>query len=506
MAPVVLVSIPHGGSAGNVLRTGLVRRLLDARDAPEIVLISPLVRDAAFVREFEHPRVRFEDLPPHRPHGLEARLMALIQAGYIGSGVTESVRIRRAEAAAGKTIRWIGAKRLIARAVASSMVRKESRYDLIDRMVAHPWADALFDRYRPALLVASSPGLIYSEVPLLRTAVRRRVRSMAVDPSWDNFTNKLLPVRRVTRLIVWNALMKEQAIDLHGYAPDEIRLAGAPQWDLYFRGGVTTSRGAFFSRIGADPARRLITLTTTPRALYAHHDHVLRVMIGAMREGAWQHDTQILVRLHPRDDLDAYTAFQGLPHVIVEKPFRPTVKTGDGLAIDITADNQQHLADTLRHSDVVVNVASTIAIEAAIFDTPVVNVSFDGETPAPFAGSARRYYRFTHYVNVTRHGAVRVAERPDQLVELVGRYLDDRSLDREGRRRVVLEQCQFLDGHSADRVATFVVEELASALGRATAAHVTETGFGIRDSGFAGIRRDSAFRIPNPKPRAPTRE
>ena len=27
-APVVLLSIPHGGSAGNVLRTGLVNRLL----------------------------------------------------------------------------------------------------------------------------------------------------------------------------------------------------------------------------------------------------------------------------------------------------------------------------------------------------------------------------------------------------------------------------------------------------------------------------------------------
>src|SRR4029077_17441432 len=110
--------------------------------------------------------------------------------------------------------------------------------------------------------------------------------------------------------------------------------------------------------------------------------------------------------------------------VIVEKPFRPTVKAGDGLAIDITVENQQHLADTMRHSDVVVNVASTIAIEAAIFDTPVVNVSFDGEAPSEFARSARRYYRFTHYVNITRHDSVRVAEQPAELVEWVGGYLE----------------------------------------------------------------------------------
>jgi CDP-glycerol glycerophosphotransferase (TagB/SpsB family) len=131
------------------------------------------------------------------------------------------------------------------------------------------------------------------------------------------------------------------------------------------------------------------------------------------------------------------------------------------------SEHQQHLADTLRHSDVVVNVASTIAIEASIFDTPVVNVSFDGETESEFARSARRYYRFTHYGNITRHHAVRVAETPSQLVELVGRYLDDPALDRQGRRAIVEEQCQFLDGRSSTRVSEAILEELAGMVGSA---------------------------------------
>src|SRR5438067_2092247 len=321
-------SIPHGGAAGNILRTGLMKRLLDAQPDCEIVLLSPLANDEAFVREFQHARVRVVDLPPHRPEGREARLMALIQASYIDSRVTESVAIRRQEAIANKTIRWIRAKRLLASAFAPSIVRKPTRYELIDRLVSHPWAEALFDRHRPALLVTSSPGLIFSEIPLLRTAVRRRIRAVAVDPSWANFTNKLLPVRRVDRLIVWNALMQQQAVDLHGYDADEIRIPGAPQWDLYFRDGTFVPRDAFFRRIGANPARKLITLTTTPRALYAHHDHVLRVLIDALASRAWRHDAQLLVRLHPRDDLDAYAAFHGTPHVIIEKPFRPTVRAG----------------------------------------------------------------------------------------------------------------------------------------------------------------------------------
>lgn len=464
--PTVIMSVPHGAAAGNMVRTGTLARLLAADPDVRVVLVSPLVADAEFAREVSHPRVQLEPLAPHQPAGLEARLMALMQAGYLDSEITESVRIRRLEAQAKGTIRWIRLKRLLAQTLAPSMVRRASRYDVIDRLVSHPDAEALFDRYQPALLVTSSPGLILSEIPLLRTAVRRRVWAIAADPSWDNFTNKLLPVRNVNRLIVWNDLMKAQAVEYHGYDAAAIRVVGTQQWDRYFRDGVSVSREAFFARVGADPARALITLTTTPRELYPHHDHALRVLVDAIRTGALP-PSQILVRLHPRDERAHYAAFEQVPEVILEKPFRSTVRAGDGMAVDVTAESQQHLADTLRHSDVIVNVASTIAIEAAIFDTPVVNIAFDGEQESEFARSARRYYRFTHYVNITRHDAVRVAWQPAELVQAVARYLENPALDRDARRRVVLEQCQLLDGRAAERVADVLIDDLAAATGRA---------------------------------------
>jgi len=38
------------------------------------------------------------------------------------------------------------------------------------------------------------------------------------------------------------------------------------------------------------------------------------------------------------------------------------------------------MVNTFRHADVVVNFSSTVAIDAAIFDKPVVNLDFDPET------------------------------------------------------------------------------------------------------------------------------
>jgi hypothetical protein len=455
----MLLSVPHGGAAGNMLRTGMLRRVLDAVPEMRVTIVSPLARDPDFVREHGSDRVAIEELPPHKPAGLEARLLALIQAAYLDSGATASVRIRRAEAIANGTVRWIRAKRLLAGLVAPSLTHNATRYDLSDRYVSHPWAESLFSRLQPSLVVVSSPGLIFAEVPLLRTAVRRGVRTMAVDPSWDNFTNKVLPVRRVNRLIVWNELMQEQAVRLHGYRPDEIRLAGVPQFDLYFREGVRVSREAFVRGIGGDPDKKLVTLTTTPRELYPHYEYVIGVLIEALRAGRFGQPVQLLVRVHPRDDINRYTAFQNVPDVIVEKPFRTTVRAGDGMAVDVTHDAQRHLAATMKHSDVIVSVASTIAIEGAIFDTPGVNIAFDGPGQAHYVRSARRYLEFTHFTPLLRHQAMRNATTADEMIEEVRVYLSHPERDRDGRRRVVEEQCQVLDGRAAERVADCVVGE-----------------------------------------------
>ena len=43
--------------------------------------------------------------------------------------------------------------------------------------------------------------------------------------------------------------------------------------------------------------------------------------------------------------------------------------------MDPSLADRLHLGATLYHSDVIVNVASTIAIEAAVMDTPIVNLA-----------------------------------------------------------------------------------------------------------------------------------
>src|SRR5579862_2403858 len=212
----LLWSIPHGATAGNLLRTGVMASVLAAVPEARHVILSPLAADPVFVREFADPRVAFDVLPPHTPAGLEGKLFGIIQSGFVEACRTDTLRIRAAKEFSGAR-RWSAVKRLLGRAVVAPRGAEGEWYDRTDRLVRDPAMERLFARYQPTLVATASPGLIFSEIPVLRAARRAGVRTMAVDLSWDNLTNKFLPPRQVDRLLLWNHTMRVEAETLHGY-------------------------------------------------------------------------------------------------------------------------------------------------------------------------------------------------------------------------------------------------------------------------------------------------
>jgi len=469
----VFLCIPSGTAAANLLRTDVFRLLRESPLVGKIVVLSPLVREAAFREEHAGPRVTFAELEPHEPGFLERRIIRILQEKYVKTMPTESMRIRVArerQMELGREVRYLdrgglGApKTRLVRTLLAGITKLPLSLPMLFKALdlatlGNRYAD-LFRREQPALVLTPTTGIYFGEGPLMGRADAERVPILAIDLSWDHFTTKTAPLRRVAGLTVWNETMKRQAVEIHGYRPGQVCVAGVPQFDIYADSATYTSREAFFARIGADPAKKLITLTTIPPVLYAYHEVVIDDLLAAMRCGRLGASAQLLVRVHPRDDIARYERFMGQPDVIVEKPFRETI-VAEGSNVDPSRDNRNHLANTLKHSDVIVNVASTIAIEAAVVDTPVVNIGFDGHDEQPFLLSARRLYRYTHYKPLVDIGAVRVAETPAGMVEEIAAYLADPSRDRAGRARAAVDLCYRVDGRAAERVAAFVLDRLA---------------------------------------------
>ena len=189
----------------------------------------------------------FASLAPGEPGWLERRFIRVMQEKFVKTMPSESMRIRVARAAllereTRAEIRYLDrgriggnrsiAKRLAMQALTALPMSIGNWFWLSDRFTLRDQYAALFRSERPDLVVTPTTGLYFSEGPVLGRADREGVPAIAIDLSWDHFSTKTAPLRRVAGLCVWNEAMKRQAIGLHGYRSDRVCVAGVPQFDM----------------------------------------------------------------------------------------------------------------------------------------------------------------------------------------------------------------------------------------------------------------------------------
>jgi len=131
-----------------------------------------------------------------------------------------------------------------------------------------------------------------------------------------------------------------------------------------------------------------------------------------------------------------------------------------GIDWDLNFDDLRHLKNTLYHMSLIVCYASSISVDAAIFDKPVININFEIRPNELMVKSPTQFYRMTHYKKALETGGIKMAESSEKLLEWINRYINNPEVDREGRGRLVREQCQFTDGKSGERIGNFILENI----------------------------------------------
>lgn len=433
----------------NIIRTD-VFPVLKAQPWLRTVIFGPLVDDE-FRREVAAPNVFVEKLPQRKEGRVLAALASVekeIWADKTGIFTFGSKR----QAKRGRWLRNLFVRGLLGAHSPDRARATLARIRSLQRRFAPDHAGTFFDQYRPDLLFTTT---IFSKVHNMEwSALRRRIPCAAFVLSWDNTTSKgPFPVAP-DHLILWNEILRDEVLRYHDCRPEQLFVSGVPQFDLYARRERYRSREEYFRSWGLDPARPLITYTTGTPGTAPFDDEVVELLQAAIARGAFRQPVQLLVRIHPKDKLEFYKRFEGIPGLVLQLPGR------QGATADTwnpTQEDMYGLAELMLYSDVNVNVASTITIDAAAFDTPIVNVAFDGKVTKPYLESCLRYYDYEHYKRIVDTGGVRIARTPEEMVQHVQTYLDDRSLEAAGRERIRREQCWKLDGNSGRRIAEHLI-------------------------------------------------
>jgi hypothetical protein len=433
----VLLLIPDGVSLRNFLLTPLPAQLA-ARGHAVDALVGPGL--AAHVPADVAASLRtLEELGAYPESLVEAPLRRTLEYGHLRWCNTEGTRFNLAAPIPGRA--RSRALRGAARA-ASHLVAGHARVlwlvEQHDRLAARRSevgvARALLER------LGTDVVLCAHQRPLAVQPVVLAARSLGVATatfifSWDNLTTKARIAAPFDHFLVWSQRMVEELVHFYpDIDPRRAWVVGTPQFEPYADPSLRWSRARFCAELGLDPARPVVCYSGGDEGTCPDDPHHLQVLATQVARGGVAGDPQLVLRPAPVDVSDRYRAVLAAhPEIVVARPAWRGGDAGWG-SVAPTRRDLELLVNLTRHSAVNVNMASTMTLDFALADTPVVNLGFDVASPRPLA---RHYYRFEHYRPVVDLGAARVATDPAALARLVSTYLADPTLDRAGRAAFV---------------------------------------------------------------------
>jgi hypothetical protein len=297
-----------------------------------------------------------------------------------------------------------------------------------------------FQKYKPDLLFCSNQWSPQTG-PAVVAAQDLGIRTAAFIFSWDNLTSKGRVIVPFDEYLVWSPLMQEELLR---YYPDvskeQIHIVGTPQFDFYADESLRWSREEFCKRIGADSSRPIIAYCGGHHSTHPDEEKYLREIVKMIREGTIAGNPQIVFRPAPTDRFDRFDdVLREFSEIILSKPYWDIPDTQETLYSPAPLpEDMELLTNLLYHADVNINIASTMTIDSAIFDRPVINPAFDLTDPLPHGKPLwEYYYQFEHYRAVVSLCAASFPSSIDELASDVQSYLDDPSLDRDGRRKLI---------------------------------------------------------------------
>lgn len=324
----------------------------------------------------------------------------------------------------------------------------------------------LFEKYPPDLLF--SPYM-FSPVDfrLLRQAKRRGVKTIATAKSWDVLTTKAFTRVRADRLVVFNEFNRQEAIELGDYDPKRLVVTGFQQFDVYAHPEIFMPRDEFIRSIGGDPAKRMVLIAVPGDWKTPHTKEIMRELDRRIEEGHFG-PLQILARFHPKYP-DSSESLK-LKHFIYDRPgtllSQKKVTSPDmgGIATSFqwtfTDKDLVHLANSLKHSDAVINTESTLTLDAAANDRPVILIGYDGDQTLPYWDSVARVYEREHYQHVVKYNAAPLVRSHDEMEAAIKQFLQDPNYLRAEREDLKKHMLFKIDGKSTERVAAAVLEML----------------------------------------------
>gem|GEM_PF-133534 len=279
--------------------------------------------------------------------------------------------------------------------------------------------------------------------------------------SWDNLPKGRMAVP-ADYFFVWSEHMKDEMARYYPEVPPEnIFVTGTPQFEHYFNDELVWSENEFRSRLGLERNKKVVVfsgddVTTSPLDPFYLADvaEAIRHIPGPLRP-------HLIFRRCPVDVSGRYGwVIEKYPEIIVSDPlWRKSDETDSWDAIVPTKEDVELLCNLVRHSDLVINIGSTMALDFAIFDKPAIFIRYDQQEDV---GDVRRdieeIYSLPHFQVFDGNDSVVWARSKESLPSLIVQSLEHPEQVAKDRKRLLEKIAAHPLEQASDRIISALIE------------------------------------------------
>jgi hypothetical protein len=325
----------------------------------------------------------------------------------------------------------------------------------------------LFEKYQPELVIARTPGWRMDRY-LLREAAARGIRTVATIVGWDNPSSYNLNGALVDYITCWSELQKEELVLGSDWDPKRVNISGIPSYDGYFLRSWLIPREEYFRQHDLTPDRKLLAYACSFETFHPNFPNIAAIAELVNQDKLGQ-PCQLLIRLHPNHFLPG-TRFEGeanrvreyiknMPHVHLVEP----VSLGGGLG-HYSGEDMPEKASMMAYADVFLTVYSTMVVETAIHDRPIISVTIDTpggwNMPDVYSLPLTAIGEWPTHLRFRQSGAGRVAANQEDVRQHITFYLNDPNADSEKRLKFIQDECTYTDGSAGRRTGEYLLHLL----------------------------------------------
>jgi len=242
--------------------------------------------------------------------------------------------------------------------------------------------------------------------PVINAAKKHSIPVGTVIFSWDNIPKARL-VSKYDQYFVWSDLMKKELNLLYPEInSNQVHVTGTPQFEFYFKEQFLHSKEDFFNTHGLDLNKKTICFSSNDTSS-PYEQNYFEDLCEELMKIEESERPQILFRKCPVDKTNRFDAvlqkYKGLI-ISIEPDWRIPSDDTSFIYIYPSYEDYKLLANTVLHSDVVVNLGSTMAHDFAVFNKPCLYLNYDPVANSTF--KVNEVYQFQHFRSMNDLNAV----------------------------------------------------------------------------------------------------